>query len=70
MTKADRILLRDYWRWAQVTPRDQLVEITMSIEGNLSNMREGILNNKQIPRLMRDMAQLAALAPFLEKNEW
>lgn len=58
-------------RWHQDTPRKQMTSLCSSMEGDLSNMSEGIGDPKvQAERLLDTLEQVKALVPFLEKGKW
>lgn len=65
-----RALTRDP-RWRQDTPRKQMVSLCSSMEGDLSNMSEGIGDpGVQAERLLDTLEQIKVLVPFVEKGEW
>jgi len=59
-------------QWKQATPQDQLTVILMSLEGNLSNFEEGVIDkNKFVERAKEHISQIKELQPFLSSpNTW
>ena len=58
-------------RWHQVTPKDQLTVILMSLEMHISNYQEGVIEIARFMEYYDDLIQqISQLKPFLEKGMW
>jgi hypothetical protein len=65
-------MIKKHSTWKQAKPVDQLVAIRAAIEGNLSNFRDGIIDQeKMLKRVNGFLHQIALLEPFLTNpNLW
>lgn len=56
-------------RWKQDTPRDQLVSMFMSIEGDVSNMKKGVgVVPVQLARMEDHCRQIQEILRIMEAN--
>jgi hypothetical protein len=58
-------------RFKQPTPVMQLLALTGSFEGHLSNLEDGIITEIQFANYMADhIKMLVNLTPFVEQGHW